>query len=95
MCLVGELEDIYVYVHPLPARVKGFVTKDDYDRHVIVVNENLCEQKRIDAFNHELLHIRLGHLFSEELVYSIERSVEYNEGNYQIKGQIFSSPLTI
>ena len=78
MCLVGEVEDIHVYVHPLPARVKGFVTKDVEDRHIIIINECLCEERRIDVFNHELQHIRLGHLFSEELVYSIERSVEYN-----------------
>ena len=95
MCLIGDVDNTEVFLHPMPIRIRGFVTRDADCRCTIIINELLSEEKRAEALLHELKHLKSGHLFSEELVYSIERSVEYNEGNYQIKGQIFSSPLTI
>lgn len=74
MCLVGDVDEAEVYLHPMPMRVKGLVTKDAESRYIVIINENLSEKKRIEVLYHELKHVRLGHLFSEEMVYSIERS---------------------
>ena len=76
VCLIDDGDEAEVYLHPMPMRVKGFVTKDAESKYIVIINENLSEAKRIEVLYHELKHVRLGHLFSEEMVYSIERSCQ-------------------
>ena len=75
MCLLGDIDETKVYLHPLPIRVRAFVTRDEDCRYTIVINENLSYEKRTEALLHELQHVQMGHLFSEEPVYSIERGM--------------------
>lgn len=52
---------INTFLKPLPGKIKAFVTLHD-DVYTIVVNENLNEEARIRAYEHEIRHIERGDL---------------------------------
>lgn len=50
---------ITTFVYPLPGTIKGYtVRKDGF--YTIVVNENLNEDARMEAYAHEVDHINNG-----------------------------------
>ena len=54
------MSNIYVYLIDLPACVNESIISG-VDSFTIYINKNLSESKRIDAFNHALRHIEMGH----------------------------------
>ena len=69
------MDDYFVYLVPLPHGVHGFVTPNDDDTYTIYINSNDSLERRIKALEHELEHIRKGHLYSPESASSIERQM--------------------
>lgn len=50
---------IMTYIFPMPGRIRSYtVRKDGF--YTIVVNENLSEEARLEAYRHELKHIEQG-----------------------------------
>ena len=50
---------ITTFIYPMPGRIRSYtVRKDDF--YTIVVNENLNEKARLEAYKHEMNHINNG-----------------------------------
>ena len=46
-------------IYPMPGRIRSYtVRKEDY--YTIVVNSNLSEEARLEAYRHEVDHIERG-----------------------------------
>ena len=58
------MNDIFTWFVPLPYSVRGLCTEDANGDYNIYLNERLGEPAQKRAYEHELLHIRLGHLDS-------------------------------
>lgn len=64
--------DYVIRVIPLPKRINGFVTYDDEARANIYINENISDELKLEAFNHELRHVWLNDAFREDDIRSVE-----------------------
>lgn len=49
----------------LPVTVKGFTVMDEDGCFNIYLNARLNDEARVEAYRHELDHIRRGHFYSE------------------------------
>lgn len=74
---MSEGVDYIVLGYPLPHTINGFVCRRiEDDMPVIVINENLSEQRRLIALEHELIHLEHDDLYQlEKPVYKIEKEV--------------------
>ena len=53
----------------LPWGVKGLTVKDEEGDFNVYINIRLSEDKRIEAFEHELDHIKRGHFYDQKPVF--------------------------
>lgn len=67
-------EDCRVTVCKLPPHVKGLCTVKGTDE-IILINEDLSDEAKLEAFVHELRHLRRGDLYSDRPVKEIEGDV--------------------
>ena len=58
-CVIIRLVDLQ-----LP--IKGVTVKDDEGDYNIYINARLSEDERVDAYWHEIEHIRLGHFYQHD-----------------------------
>ena len=65
------IEDIYTKVEPLPGKIHGF-TKKGFNCYTVVLNANDSEARRLEAYNHEIRHIRRDDFDSEKGIQLIE-----------------------
>lgn len=63
--------DILVHLHPLPGSIRGFITERD-GAYIIIINELLSMEERMEAYFHELGHLLRGDLESSEDVAALE-----------------------
>lgn len=53
---------VFSYCVPLPMAVKGVtIPQSDTGDYIVFVNENLCQKSRLEAFQHEVSHIKRDH----------------------------------
>lgn len=55
------IDDITVRTVQMPGSIKSFVRDDGFGHYTIVINENLCNIARMEAYKHEL-----GHIFNKD-----------------------------
>lgn len=65
------MEAIYTYLLPLPMKIKGYTVLMD-DTYTIVINSNLSDLARWDAYRHEVQHIRREDLRRDDSAGAIE-----------------------
>ena len=73
-----ELQDqgIFVRLISLPFGVEGITTPNNDDTYNVYINENLSDIKKRLALDHELNHIKMGHLFINENIAGIEAAAK-------------------
>ncbi len=59
-----NIDDVYVYTASLPSPVNGVTVIKNGD-YLVFINEEKCPEKQYEALEHELRHIKKGHLYSE------------------------------
>jgi len=69
--------DVFIRVIPLPMGSEALVLPNEDDTYDVYVNANLCRAKQREALDHELKHIKKGHLWSVLPIKQIE--AEANE----------------
>lgn len=62
---------VYTYLMPMPGRIKGYTVLMD-DVYTIVINSNLCERVRMEAYDHEMRHIDQDDLQKDDSADHIE-----------------------
>lgn len=70
------IEAVYTHLLPLPMRVKGYTVLMD-DVYTVVINSNLSDQARLEAYRHELDHIKGDDLRSEGPADHIEQQARH------------------
>lgn len=56
------MNEIYVRVVPMPCCLHGFVKEDPDGDYNVYIREEDSRETQLDTLEHELAHIRLGHL---------------------------------
>lgn len=74
MRIKSYMDDVYVYTAHLPASVNG-VTVIRGDDYLVFINDNKCPEKQNKALQHELEHIKRGHLYND-LMFIAECEIE-------------------
>lgn len=69
-------EAVYTHLLPLPMRVKGYTVLME-DTYTIVINSNLSDRARLEAYRHELDHIKGDDLRSEDPADHIEQQAHH------------------
>ena len=64
-------EAVYTHLLPLPMRVKGYTVLME-DTYTVVINSNLSDQARLEAYRHEIDHIRKDDFRKSDNVNAIE-----------------------
>lgn len=67
------MNSIMVRLADLDPRVRGFVKPDNNGDYNIYINCNHCIEMQKETLRHEMEHIRLGHVYSDELVKQLEK----------------------
>ena len=57
-------EEIRTILKDLPVSIKGFCFHDDDGAPVVVINARLSAERRMEAYRHELEHIRNGDMYN-------------------------------
>ena len=65
-------EDCHVTVCKLPPHVKGLCTVKGTEE-IILINEDLSDEAKLEALAHELRHLRRGDLYSDLPVSELEK----------------------
>ena len=65
-------DDIFVRFVPFPLRVRGLVEPNDDGTFSVYINSNLSYFMQQEAYEHELRHIVLDHLYIERDIVDIE-----------------------
>lgn len=68
-CVIIRLVD-------LPATVHGMTIIDTEGDYNVYINARLSEDDRVEAYRHEIEHIRLGHFYDERPVAERETEAE-------------------
>lgn len=63
--------DCWLAVCPLPDHIDGLI-KDKNGQIIILINENLSEEKREEALQHELQHLKRGDLYADQPISVLE-----------------------
>lgn len=80
------MTDVYVYVRPLPGYCHEMVAINDDGSHTIIINNDLTEQGKLEAYRHARKHIEMHHFDCVDLsVDEIERKAHY--GNQEASGR--------
>ena len=58
-------EEIRTILQDLPVSVKGFCFHDDDGTPVVVLNSRLSAERRMEAYRHELDHIKNGEMYDQ------------------------------
>ena len=66
--------DVWITQQKMPIRVRAFCAQME-DEDCVVVNQDLSEEKKMDAVAHEILHFRRNDLNSDLSVSEIERNL--------------------
>lgn len=67
----GVSKVVYVYTKPMPGYCKAMVAPNADGSFTIVINEALSYAERIEAYKHEMRHIKCGH-FDIDCILSID-----------------------
>ena len=72
------MSNIYIYLVDLPSCVNESVISG-VDSFTIYINRNLSESKRLEAYNHAMKHIEMGHfdISCDKDVQEIEYEAHY------------------
>jgi len=70
------VDAVIIRLIDLPPSVKGCTVKDENDDYNIYINARLSEDGRVEAFRHEIDHIRLGHFYDSMPVSEKEKQVK-------------------
>jgi len=62
------VDAVIIRLIDLPPSVRGITVKDENDDYNIYINARLSEDGRVEAFRHEINHIRMGHFYDERPV---------------------------
>jgi len=66
-----EKDDVWVTQTKLPARVRAFCKRKGFD-DCAIVNEDLSEEAKITAVNHEIIHLKRGDIENTDDVAVLE-----------------------
>lgn len=69
----ANMDAVIIRVIDLPPGVKGMTVKDEEGDYNIYLNGRLSNDQRVEAFRHELDHIKFGHFYSNSPVSVKER----------------------
>jgi len=58
-----EHEEIRIILQDLPVSVRAFCFHDDEGQPAVVINSRLSEEKRREAYLHEVEHIERGEMY--------------------------------
>ena len=64
--------DYNIVLLDLPCTVKGLTAKDENDYYTIYINAKLCDEQQIDAFLHEIEHIKCNDFCNDSDIAIIE-----------------------
>lgn len=78
------MNDYYPDLSTTPPNVPAVIHANPDDSYTIIVNENLSEEGRKEAFRHEVKHIAGGDLYKDDSVNAIETSCHSNTANFRI-----------
>lgn len=59
------MEDYIIRIVPLPCHVGGFTMVDENGDYNIYLNSCLSQDRRIQAYDHEVAHIESGHFYDD------------------------------
>lgn len=79
---------IILTYQPLPPNVPALVHANPDDSYTIIVNKDLSEEGRKEAFRHEVKHITGGDIYKEDSINTIETSCHRTTANFQINGNL-------
>ena len=54
-----EYASINVILRDLPCKIRGFTSRNEYGEYLIVLNARLDAAHQVQAYEHEISHIRL------------------------------------
>ena len=69
------MNEILVREIPLPYAIAGMTATDENGDYNVYINSKLPREKKLEAFQHELSHIRDGHFNDDRPVDEKEREV--------------------
>lgn len=75
---------IILTYQPLPPSVPALLHANSDDSYTIIVNKDLSEEGRKEAFRHEVKHITGGDIYKEDSINTIEASCHSDTANFQI-----------
>lgn len=64
-------EAVYTYLLPMPMKIKGYTVLME-DTYTIVINSNLSNRARLEAYQHEIEHIKKDDFRKKDSVNAIE-----------------------
>ena len=73
------MNDVFIRLVPLPSGVKGFVKEDADGNYNVYIREQDAREVQRETYEHELRHIRLGHLQREEWSPDLEAEAEHGK----------------
>lgn len=79
---------IILTYQPLPPNVPALVHANPDDSYTIIVNKDLSEEGRKEAFRHEVKHITGDDIYKEDSIDTIETSCHRAAANFQITGNL-------
>lgn len=71
--------DVFVRQMSMPSTVYGTTVVDADGNYNVYINEQLCDQKKLDTLAHEMRHIEQGHFYDVNSVEQNEREANGNE----------------
>jgi len=74
------MDSIIVRLVDLPLAVRGAVREDENGDYNVYINARLSDDQRVSVFQHELQHIRRGHLDDDTKTVE-EKEMEANYGH--------------
>ena len=69
------MDRVIIRILDMPLHVKGMTVKDSEGDFNIYLNASIPDERRVEAFHHELDHIKEGHFYSHEDVINLELAV--------------------
>lgn len=62
------MDAVIIRMIKLPWKVRGMTVKDAEGDFNVYINDRLSGEQRVEAFEHELDHIKHGHFYTEKPV---------------------------
>jgi len=70
--------NIFVYILNLPCSIRGYTTRDCDGDYSIYLNSNLTHEAQLEAYAHEVEHIKANHFDSEQKLLLCEEQASYS-----------------